>query len=137
MLLKYLSLSAYLSLSLSVSLSLCILECYLRAQPTAAVAACCCADAAVVVVVRRWCCCPVPLGPFPDHLTEDKCLKLHAIYRDAVQVRFQSVAFTHTSTNSSTAGRPRRSCVYIMPMGRLGLQATWQEIYQVQSKVLL
>ncbi|CAN0435022.1 unnamed protein product, partial [Ectocarpus fasciculatus] len=26
----------------------------------------------------------VPLGPYPNHLTEDKCLKLHDIYRDAV-----------------------------------------------------
>ncbi|CAN0539324.1 unnamed protein product, partial [Ectocarpus sp. 12 AP-2014] len=26
----------------------------------------------------------LPLGPYPNHLTEDKCLKLHAIYRDAV-----------------------------------------------------
>lgn len=28
----------------------------------------------------------VPLGPYPDHLTREKCSELHAIYRDAVTV---------------------------------------------------
>eukprot|EP00752_Nemacystus_decipiens_P012029 g10664.t1 len=26
----------------------------------------------------------LPLGPYPNHLTQEKCVKLHAIYRDAV-----------------------------------------------------
>lgn len=49
---------------------------------------------------------PVPLGAYPNHLTQEKCVELHAIYRDAVNVSSLNVEIGELRMVTTTLSVP-------------------------------